>query len=69
MYACFEYAYIGDKRMVQKYAALAIEHMIVWRGSYHQYYQAMLRLLGQPEKEKSWLYFEKVKRGEIEPFA
>jgi hypothetical protein len=69
MYASFEYAYIGDKRMVQKYAALAVEHMMVWRGSFHQYYQAMVRLMMLPEKEKSWKYFEKVKKGEVEPFG
>ena len=62
MYAAFEYAYIGDKRKVQQYAALAVEHMIVWRGTFHQYYQAMIRLMLAPEKEKSWKYFEKVKR-------
>ena len=62
MYAAFEYAYIGDKRKVQQYAALSVEHMIVWRGTFHQYYQAMIRLMLAPEKEKSWKYFEKVKR-------
>jgi hypothetical protein len=69
MYAAFEYAYVGNKRKVQQYAALAVEHMIVWRGTFHQYYQAMIRLMTEPEKEKSWKYFEKVKKGDIEPFA
>ena len=61
MYAAFENAYLGNKRLVQKYAALALEHMAIWRGVRHQYYQAMQRLMIAPEKEKSWLYITKAK--------
>jgi hypothetical protein len=61
MYAAFENAYKGNKRLVQKYAALAIEHMAIWRGVEHQYYLAMVRLFYAPEGEKSWLYFDKMK--------
>jgi hypothetical protein len=61
MYAAFENAYLGNKRLVQKYAALAIEHMAIWRGVQHQYYLAMVRLFYAPEGEKSWMYFDKVK--------
>jgi hypothetical protein len=60
MYAAFENAYLGNRRKVQLYAAKAIEHMAIWRGTGHQYFQAMVRLLYDPEKEKSWLYFEKL---------
>jgi hypothetical protein len=60
MYAAFENAYLGNQRLVQKYAALAMEHMAIWRGIHHQYYAAMMRLLYDPEKEKSWLYFDKL---------
>jgi hypothetical protein len=62
MYAAFENAYLGNKHLVQKYAALAIEHMAIWRGVQHQYYLAMIRLFYAPEDEKSWLYFDKVKK-------
>lgn len=57
MYAAFEYAYLGDKRQTQKYALLACEHMAIWRGAKHPYYLAMQRLLVDPTKERSWLYF------------
>jgi len=60
MYAAFENAYLGNRRKVQLYAAKAIEHMAIWRGTGHQYFQAMVRLLYDPEKEKSWMYFEKM---------
>lgn len=60
MYAAFEYAYLGNKRAAQKFAALSLEHMAVWRGTQHHYYQAMLRLLYFPENEKSWKYFTKL---------
>lgn len=66
MYAAFENAYLGNKRLVQKYAALAIEHMAIWRGVRHQYYQAMQRLLYNPEKEKSWLYLSKARQELLE---
>lgn len=66
MYAAFESAYIGNKRSAQKYAALALQHMAIWRGVRHQYYMAMQRLLVNPEKEKSWLYFDKLKAGTTE---
>lgn len=59
MYGAFEAAYIGDKRRTQRYATLACEHMAIWRGVHHQYFQAMQRLIVQPEKEKSWMFFEK----------
>jgi hypothetical protein len=62
MYAAFENAYLGNKRTVQKWAALAVEHMAIWRGTGHQYYLAMLRLLYSPEGEKSWMYFEKLRQ-------
>jgi hypothetical protein len=64
MYAAFENAYLGNKRRVQMYASKAIEHMAVWRGTSHQYFQAMVRLVYDPEKEKSWLYFDKMKEAE-----
>jgi len=64
MYGAFEHAYIGDKRGTQKMAALACEHMAIWRGTSHQYYQAMSRLLVAPEKERSWRYFERLRAGE-----
>jgi hypothetical protein len=57
MYAAFEHAYLGDMRATQKYAALACEHMAIWRGAKHPYYLAMQRLLVDPTKERSWLYF------------
>jgi hypothetical protein len=61
MYAAFENAYVGNKRLVQKYAALAVEHMAIWRGTGHQYYRAMWRMFLQPEQEKSWMYFQNKK--------
>jgi SET domain len=64
MYAAFENAYLGKKRKVQLYASKAIDHMAVWRGTSHQYFQAMVRLLYEPEREKSWMYFEKLKATE-----
>jgi hypothetical protein len=57
MYAAFENSYVGNKRLVQKYAALAVEHMAIWRGTGHQYYKAMWQLFAQPEQQKSWNYF------------
>ncbi|KAF2669111.1 hypothetical protein BT63DRAFT_250514 [Microthyrium microscopicum] len=69
MYAAFEHAYIGDKRGTQMNAALACEHMAIWRGTNHQYYQAMQRLLVNPEAERSWQYFARVKRGEVLPLG
>jgi len=64
MYAAFESAYLGERRLVQKYAALAIEHMAIWRGISHQYYTAMVRMLYNPENEKAWLYFDKLRDAE-----
>lgn len=66
MYAAFENAYLGEKRVVQKYAALAIEHMAIWRGTSHNYFTAMVRMLYTPETEKAWLYFEKLAQQEAE---
>jgi hypothetical protein len=66
MYAAFEHAYLGDKRATQKYAALACEHMAIWRGAKHPYYLAMQRLLVDPTKERSWLYFSDAKTAERE---
>jgi len=40
---------------------LAIEHMALWRGIQHEYYQAMHRLFTQPEVQPSWKYFIKKK--------
>jgi hypothetical protein len=65
MYAAFEHAYNGNKRLVQKYAALAVEHMAIWRGTGHSYYKAMWRMFLNPEGEKSWRYFEN-KKAELE---
>ena len=54
MYAAFESAYLGFKRRTQMYAAMAIEHMSLWRGVQHEYTQAMHRLLVDPESQPSW---------------
>jgi hypothetical protein len=59
MYAAFEHAYLGLKRRTQMYAALAIEHMSLWRGVKHEYYQAMHRLFVEPERQPSWGFFSK----------
>jgi hypothetical protein len=65
MYAAFESAYVGLKRKTQMYAALAIEHMALWRGVQHEYYRAMHRLFTQPEAQPSWEYFIK-KKAEVD---
>jgi len=57
MYAAFENAYQGRKRETQKWAALAVEHMAIWRGTDHDYYRAMHRLMLEPESQKSWRHF------------
>jgi hypothetical protein len=56
MYAALEYSYKGDKRMAQKWAAKAVEALVLYRGEHHLYYQAMTRLLLNPEAHDSWRY-------------
>ncbi|KAF2423323.1 SET domain-containing protein [Tothia fuscella] len=55
-YAALEYAYIGQKRAAQKWAAKAIEALSMWRGTEHVYYQGMWRLLTNPESHDAWRY-------------
>jgi hypothetical protein len=57
MYAAFECAYQGRKPETQKWAALAVEHMAIWRGTNHEYYKAMNRLMIDPENQRSWRHF------------
>jgi hypothetical protein len=57
MYAAFEAAYQGLKYETQKWAALAVEHMAIWRGTNHDYYKAMNRLMLDPESQRSWRHF------------
>jgi hypothetical protein len=57
MYAAFESAYQGRKPETQKWAALAVEHMAIWRGIEHDYYKAMNRLMLDPESQRSWRHF------------
>jgi hypothetical protein len=55
-YAALEYAYVGEKRMAQKWAAKAIEALSLWRGEDHMYYQGMWSLLYDPENHDAWKF-------------
>lgn len=61
-YAALEYAYIGEKRQAQKWAAKSIEALALWRGEDHMYYQGMWSLLVDPEGHDSWRYMVKGER-------
>jgi hypothetical protein len=66
MYAALEYSYLGEKREAQRWAAKAVEALALWRGENHLYYQAMNRLLLDPERHDSWRYMIDGRAGGME---
>lgn len=55
-FAALEYAYIADKHMTQKYAALAVEALQLWRGEWHAATKGFMELLVYPERHSAWNY-------------
>jgi hypothetical protein len=56
MYAAMEYAYLGDRHSMQKWATMALEGLALWRGEQHPYFKATWSLSFEPEQHKAWMY-------------
>lgn len=60
-FAALEYSYIADKRMAQKYAALAAEALQLWRGEWHHATRSFMEMLVAPERHLTWNFANAVK--------
>ncbi|KAF2099758.1 SET domain-containing protein [Rhizodiscina lignyota] len=53
-FAALEYAYVAERRLAQKYAALAVEALQLWRGEWHQATRSFMEMLVYPERHSMW---------------
>jgi len=58
-YAALEYAYVGNRELARKYAALAVERNLLWLGPRSKYVSGMAVLMEEPEVHASWRYIKK----------
>lgn len=55
-FAALESAYVADKRMTTRYAALAVEALRLWRGEWHEATRSFTEMLTSPETHPAWNY-------------
>ncbi|KAK3066891.1 hypothetical protein LTS18_001427 [Coniosporium uncinatum] len=53
-YAALEYAYAADRHMAQKYAALAVEALVILRGPRYFATHSFNEMLAYPERHAAW---------------
>lgn len=52
MYAAMEYQLLGDMEQAKLWARKAKKGLAVWSGQGHEYYQAVVKILGEEEAYK-----------------
>lgn len=64
-FAAVEYAYVANAQRTQKYARLAWEANLLWRGPLHHFTQLMESMAEVPEGFRKWNWTAKLKAAPV----
>ena len=60
MLAALEYSYAANTLLAQKYASLAFESNLIWRGPRDERTELMERMMEEPEETVNWNWTAKM---------